>query len=398
MTFVIFYGACVLLVIPVLVLFTQILLSTLNHEVTSPEVSGGHRRSLRAAVLIPAHDEKEVICAVLRDMQKQMLAVDRILVVADNCTDDTAALARACGAEVIERCDERARGKGYALDYGIRHLSANPPDVVVVLDADCRMGPGSLDVLVNTADHTGRPVQALDIMKAPSDSGFQLVVSEFAWRIKNWARPLGWSKLGWPCQLMGTGMAFPWSIAKKMALANGHLAEDMKLGAELAVIGLHPLFCPQAVVTSEFPAFEQARKSQRVRWEHGHMNLLLGLSPRLLWCAIKTRNMLTMAMALDLMVPPVSLLAVLLGVLWTLSWGFVFLADATGPLLLTTSMCFVFSLTLWIAVRRWGHDLADEIRMSRIIGYMIAKLPLYFSYLYKPQKNWVKTSRKPSEN
>lgn len=62
--------------------------------------------------------------------------------VADNCTDDTARLASAAGAEVIERHDALLRGKGYALDFGVRHLAQQPPDVVIVVDADCQVAEG----------------------------------------------------------------------------------------------------------------------------------------------------------------------------------------------------------------------------------------------------------------
>ena len=67
--------------------------------------------------------------------------------VADNCTDDTAAIARAAGAEVIERQNATLRGKGYALDAGIRHLTANPPAVVIIVDADCLVAGGTIDLL-----------------------------------------------------------------------------------------------------------------------------------------------------------------------------------------------------------------------------------------------------------
>ena len=53
-------------------------------------------------------------------------------------------------------------------------------------------------------------MQILDLMTAPEDSPINYRVAEFAWRVNNWVRPLGLAALGLPCQLMGTGMAFPW--------------------------------------------------------------------------------------------------------------------------------------------------------------------------------------------
>ncbi len=76
----------------------------------------------RVVVLIPAHDESAGILPTLEDVKGQLQPGDRLLVVADNCTDDTAAVAAKAGADVIERRDDLRRGKSYALDFGIRSL------------------------------------------------------------------------------------------------------------------------------------------------------------------------------------------------------------------------------------------------------------------------------------
>src|SRR5262245_61354108 len=83
--------------------------------------------SHRTAVLIPAHNEGAGILPTIRDAQAQLGPNDRILVVADNCTDDTAAIVQAVGVEVTIRTDPERRGKGYALEFGMRHLGLNPP-------------------------------------------------------------------------------------------------------------------------------------------------------------------------------------------------------------------------------------------------------------------------------
>jgi hypothetical protein len=81
---------------------------------------------------------------------------------------------------------------------------------------------------------TGRPVQALYLMLAPADAGLARRLAQFAWRVRNWARPAGWHRLGLPCQLMGTGMAFSWDMLRDAPLANASIVEDMKLGIDLA--------------------------------------------------------------------------------------------------------------------------------------------------------------------
>ncbi|MGC3971366.1 MAG: glycosyltransferase family 2 protein [Pirellulales bacterium] len=96
-------------------------------------------------MLIPAHNEETVLAATLESVQSQCRPGDRMLVVADNCTDRTSDVARRAGAIVVERHDLQRRGKGFALDWGVRRLETEPPEVVIVVDADCVLAPGSLD-------------------------------------------------------------------------------------------------------------------------------------------------------------------------------------------------------------------------------------------------------------
>jgi glycosyltransferase involved in cell wall biosynthesis len=93
-------------------------------------------------VVIPAHDEAHGIADTVRGVlaAKQARGVEcAVLVVADNCTDDTAERARAAGATVLERTDENLRGKGYALDFAFGHLLEQGVDALIVLDADARV-------------------------------------------------------------------------------------------------------------------------------------------------------------------------------------------------------------------------------------------------------------------
>lgn len=108
------------------------------------------------AVLIPAHDEASGIAAVLDAVVAQLRPCDRVLVVADNCHDDTAALARACGAEVVERRDPERCGKAYALSYGRTALGLKSTSVVIIVDADCYPQPGALARLAAHADQQDR--------------------------------------------------------------------------------------------------------------------------------------------------------------------------------------------------------------------------------------------------
>src|SRR6202522_3619039 len=297
--------AALALLVPVVILFSEVVLAVTG--VGYAATGQGERRPL--AILIPAHNEASTIAGALRSLTPQLAASDRLIVVADNCSDETASVGAAEGAEVIIRTDQTRRGKGYALDFGIRHLERNSPAIVIIVDADCRVGAGSIDRLARECARTQRPVQALYLMHSPKGANLKTRIAEFAWVVKNQVRSGGLHRVGLPCQLMGTGMAFTWPCISGATLATGHIVEDLKLGVDLARAGTPALFCPDALVTSDFPESSEGIQTQRRRWEHGHLALILSEAPRLFLNSLATLNVDLMALALDLSVPPLALLA-----------------------------------------------------------------------------------------
>ncbi len=243
-------GLLGLVLVPVSVLLVQVVCGILP----SPRAVVPRFERPSLAVLVPAHNEAVGIDATLRNVKNQLGDGDRLLVVADNCSDDTARLAAAAGAEVLERHDLIHRGKGYALDFGVRYLEQRPTQLVVIVDADCELAAGSIDRIAYVSMATGRPVQALYLMKWPDSARSTASIAEFAWIVRNRVRPLGFLRLGLPCQLMGTGMVFPWTLLSSLRLASGNIVEDMKMGLDCARAGFPPLFCPEAMVLSHFPA------------------------------------------------------------------------------------------------------------------------------------------------
>jgi cellulose synthase/poly-beta-1,6-N-acetylglucosamine synthase-like glycosyltransferase len=383
-----------LLAIPVGIFFLEVVAAVALPRQESPPCSSNELRR-RVAVLIPAHNESTGLLPTLADIKVQLRAGDRLLVVADNCTDDTAAVAAAAGAEVISRNDLGKIGKGYALEWGLQHLSVNPPDIVIIIDADCRLADGSIDSLSMTCALTGRPVQALDLMQAPDKSAINFQVAEFAWRVKNWVRPLGLSALGLPCQLMGTGMAFPWAIIRSTKLASGHVVEDLKLGLDLATAGSLPIFCPSARVTSRFPTSAAAADRQRERWEHGHIDMILAGVPRLLISAITRRNMGLLALALDLAVPPLVLLGLLTtGVLLLASLA-AWLVGSYAALIIGTANFATFTMAVLLSWTVFARDILPPHALWSIAPYALRKLSLYWRFLSGGRvSHWIKTDRK----
>ena len=202
------------LFIPIVVLWVECVLAVLPAR-RSPRELPVERPTI--AVLVPAHDEAAGISSTLKTLLPQLTERDRLVVVADNCSDETASIARTCGATVIERHDSERRGKGYALDFGLNFLASAPPDVVVVVDADCLVAGGAIEKISRLAVVRLGPVQAKYLLTQPATPNPASAVSLLAFTVKNLVRPAGLSQLGLPCLLTGTGMAFPWSVLKQVS-------------------------------------------------------------------------------------------------------------------------------------------------------------------------------------
>lgn len=380
----------ILLLIPVVVIFFQV---TFAYLPTSREVISLPAFT-RIAVLVPAHDEAGGIASTIDSILPQLKSGDRLLIVADNCSDNTARIASEKGAEVIERQDLKNRGKGFALDYGIQFLSRDPPEVVVIVDADCTVEENSLSKLVAYSLKHDRPVQCLDLMLSPTGAGLKAKIAEFAWVVKNQVRPLGYARLGLPCQLMGTGMAFPWSAISNINLANGNLVEDMKLGIDLTKSGRAPLFYENALVTSYFPSASEDRSSQRTRWEHGHLTMIFSQVPRLIVQGIVNGNIDLLAITLDLCVPPLALL-VLMQIGFLVIAAFAYTAGMSYlPFLIAECSLAILALAVLLAWWGWGRHIISLISFLLIPIYVISKIPHYLKFLFNRQKQWVRTGRK----
>jgi cellulose synthase/poly-beta-1,6-N-acetylglucosamine synthase-like glycosyltransferase len=348
----------------------------------------------RVAVLVPAHNEAAGIAETLDNIKAQLGPDDRLLVVADNCSDDTANIAKAHGAEISVRSDTTRIGKGYALDWGLQHLEQDAPDTVIVVDADCRLAPFAVDRLASACERTNRPVQALYLMTAPAGSRVNHQVAEFAWRVKNLARPLGLKALGLPCQLMGSGMAFPWAIIRSVDLGSGQIVEDLKLGLDLARTHYSPSFCPEALVTSSFPNSEQGAKIQRQRWEHGQIGLICTTAIPLLRQAIVTRNFGLLVLVFDLLVPPLSLFVLAFTTIVLPSAMLAFFGQRPLSFIVAIISLGAFGLSVTLAWIAYGRSALPLKSVALIPWYLWSKIGQYaFAIMKGRTSQWVRTDR-----
>ena len=375
---------------PTLVFAVECIVGALSPD---PEPDTPDEEPTRAVVLVPAHDEERGIAATLRSLRSDLGPRMSILVVADNCSDATAAVARAEGARVVERTDPERRGKGYALTFGMEALAEDPPDVVIVVDADCRVEPGTLGRLASTARRYGRPAQA-DYVLERSDETPLSAISAFAFLVRNRTRARGLSRLGLPCCLTGSGMGFPWVLFRQAAPTGSHLVEDLVIGLDLAIQGGSPIYVGTARVTSALPCAESGHLNQRLRWETGRLKTVPSALPRLIRASLAQRRADLLGLAADLLVPPMALhtgLCVAGGisglVVGALGGGWLGAAAYLGEAALIGGGV----AAAWI---RDGRATMPPRMALRIPGYMAWKLGIYARILRRgPENRWVRTER-----
>jgi cellulose synthase/poly-beta-1,6-N-acetylglucosamine synthase-like glycosyltransferase len=348
--------------------------------------------SPKIAILIPAHNEAVCIGATIETLLP-LTEQERLVVIADNCNDETVSIARSFGVTVVERQNTELLGKGYALDYGLRFLEAEPPDVVVFVDADCMVESGTIETIARQAMAVAKPVQATYLMEQPVNPKPKDAVSALAFMVKNLVRPSGLQRLGLPCLLTGTGMAFPWSVIQSVTLASDNIVEDMQLALDLSIAGSAAQFCPNARVIGRLPAQTLAAKTQRTRWEHGHLQTLITQVPRLFKASIEQKRLDLLALALDMSVPPLSFLVMI----WVAVTGMAVFATTLGvsqvpAIILCLEGLLIFSSIVG-AWAKFGRADLPALTLLSVPFYLIWKIPLYFSFLLRRQTKWVRTER-----
>ena len=381
----------VIVLVPAVVLLIETLAALLPAASARQTAS----RSPTVAVLVPAHDEAAQIGETVAALTSQLPEAGRLLVVADNCSDDTAALAARAGASVVERRDRERIGKGFAISYGLRHLDPDPPDVVIVVDADCRVSQGGLAALAATAVSANRPAQAEYLLAAPADAGPTVVVSALATLLRNRVRPRGMRRLGLPCHLTGSGMAFPWRQLRDAPELGANLVEDLVLGIELALRGTPAVLCADVRISSELPRGATANMGQRRRWEHGQLQTLVAYVPRLLAAGIARRRLALVGLGLDLAVPPLALLVMLqIGMLAVSGLaGLVGIASpaAFGLAALSVGLVSAAVGAAWVG---FGRPVLPARQILFVPLYLLWKIPLYLGLARgRKQAVWERTAR-----
>lgn len=368
-------------------------------------------------ILIPAHDEERLLPGLLKSLDRldYPAALYSVHLVADNCTDQTAAVAERAGAEVHIRQDETLRGKGYALQWLLEILWATgePHDAVVILDADSIVSPNFLRVMASRMVQGERVIQAYYTVRNPEES-WASGLRYAALSAVHYLRPQGRMVLGGSAGLKGNGMVFSADVLKRHVWS-ASLTEDIEFHMALLLDGERVTFAPDAVVLGEMPATLTNSSSQNTRWEQGRMQMARLYVPQLLraaWSSGKTgsnrRSFLLFDAAMEHVIPPFSVLAGLTAVCSLLSL-FLSVADsrplrsprakgarstAYANILLSTGLILGQALYLLAGLRMVKAPRRIYMSLFYIPKYVLWKLWLLVQIMLgRGQEEWVRTER-----
>lgn len=233
------------------------------------------KKNHRYAVVISARNEANMIENLISSIKNQNYPSELIdtFVVADNCTDNTAEVARSCGAIVYERFNQQLVGKGYALDWLFKNIKEDMPDndyeAYIVFDADNIVDPNFVAEMNKAFDNGYRVLTSYRNSKNYSENWISAGYS--LWFLRE-AKFLNNSRmnLGTSCAISGTGFLVSADIIKKNDGWIHHLlTEDIEFTVDSVIHGEIIGYCEKAVLYDEQPVTLYQSYLQRLRWSKG---------------------------------------------------------------------------------------------------------------------------------
>ena len=354
-------------------------------------------RRLRFDVIVPAHNEAAVIEGVVASLRKLDWPADgfRVLVIADNCSDSTAVLARAAGAEVLERHDTEHRGKGYALAFAFQASQAHGwAYAVVVVDADTEVSPNLLEAFATRIENGAAVIQA----------HYRVLNSQASWRTRLMAiamasfhrvRSRARERLRLSCGLRGNGWCITHRLLRQAPYRAFSLTEDIEYGIDLGLAGYRVHYADEANVAATMVSGEQAARTQRQRWEAGRLQLIRSKTPALLRAARGPDGGVCLDLALDLLVLPLSYAAINVAVLIVLA-GVALLWEPSMEIWLWLGLGCGASLLLYV-LRGWQ---LSRVGMRGFVDLLRAPFFVLWKVLLMLRAHksaeWVRTKREQS--
>jgi cellulose synthase/poly-beta-1,6-N-acetylglucosamine synthase-like glycosyltransferase len=352
--------------------------------------------TLRFVVIVPAHNEEGLIGGAVRSILASTYPAFLLdlVVIADNCTDATAANARAAGARCLERFDTALRGKPYALDWAIGQLDLNCYDAFVIIDSDTHV---HADFLQRMADHLCAGQVALQgyfgVLNPDQTwlTRLSLIPAALKFRLHFPGKELA----GLSCPLAGNGMCFHIDLIRSYGWKAYSLTENWEYWTQLVLQGIRTGAAPDAIIYSQVAKSLSSGRSQRLRWMKGRIDTLARYGGRLLAAGLCEPSAMKFDAALELARPSHALL---------FFWSLVY-AGLAVPLGLSDT---AYRSVAWLAVGLVAVQLAcflvafvwsrppprAWLALVMVPWYLAWKIVISFGGLLTiRERNWVRTRR-----
>ena len=354
-------------------------------------------RRLRFDVIVPAHDEAAVIARCVASVQKLAWPADRfrVIVVADNCSDATPAIARAAGARVLQRRDPSRCGKGHALQFAFRWSGREQwADAVAVVDADSEVSTNLLEAFAARIERGAHAIQAHYGVLNPRVTWRTrlMAIAQAAFHI---VRSRARERLQLSCGFRGNGWCVTRVLLQRVPYEAFSLAEDIEYGIDLGLAGYRVHYADEASVLGEMVSSAHGAKGQRQRWEGGRFALLRSRTLQLLRASVRNRSAVCFDLALDLLVPPLAYIALTVATL-ILAAALAFWWDArfVAPVWLALAcegVLLLYVLRGWQLSGTGARGLADLVHAPVFVLWKVIVM------LSRQQsREWVRTERERS--
>jgi cellulose synthase/poly-beta-1,6-N-acetylglucosamine synthase-like glycosyltransferase len=377
-------GTLVLLTLPLVAELAVLTLASLLPKRTSAR--SAISAPLHLAVIIPAHNEELLIASCVKSLRGSAAGVDtRIIAVAHNCSDRTAARAAEAGAEVVIYDNPLAKGKGSALSVGFAYASSQGVHATLVVDADSTVSSNLIGVVREAIANGAEAVQCRYEMDSSAERPASRLTS-LAFRGFNVVRPAGRDRLGLSAGIVGNGFAIRQALLAQNSYNSLSVVEDLEFHIRLVLSGKRVQFLHDAKVSSAMPSSKQGEVTQRSRWEGGRANAARTWFVPLLKQLTQGRLRILEPL-LDLTSLPIgyAVFLLLIAGCFPLVWVRVY------ALLAVTAIGGHVLAAAWS-----GSDFAGDMRiLARVPGYILWKLCMFPSLLRssRPEAAWVRTER-----
>jgi cellulose synthase/poly-beta-1,6-N-acetylglucosamine synthase-like glycosyltransferase len=384
--------ALLLLAVPAVAASAYLLLVTVLSA--KPRPAAPSSRSLKFDVIVPAHNEESVIVRTVTSLSRLdwPAACYRVVTVADNCNDSTAAVARAAGATVLERHDTAQRGKGRALAFAFQWSREQAwADAVVVIDADAEASANLLEAFAARIERGERAVQAhYGVLNPLASWRTRLItIAKASFHI---VRSRARERMGVSCGIRGNGWCVTHSLLAAVPYRAFSLTEDLEYGIDLGLAGFRVAYADEAHADAEMVSGEVVARKQRQRWETGRFQLVRSKTAKLFEAAVRQPSAVCLDLGLDLLVLPLSYIVLNIVLLLGLAGVASICARGMSAWLWIGTFCALG--TAVYVLRGWqlsGIGARGLLDLCRAPGFLLWKLWLMLRR--HRSSDWVRTER-----